>query len=144
MMPIPNSARVALLFGVGLLAACSTISTYDQAAYEHATSAKVDTLALMDKAAGSYADHEKDIAALHIELDKAYEYDKGPPLNAYTIQSWDTLLGTEGILNRFLVRWKQSGTLASAFIADKKGHVAREFDSIIGLESGKLKTPQAQ
>lgn len=31
------------------LAACNTIATYDQAAYEHATAAKVDTLALMSK-----------------------------------------------------------------------------------------------
>jgi hypothetical protein len=44
---------------VAFATGCSTISTYDQAAYEYATSAKVDTLALMDKATGSYSDHQK-------------------------------------------------------------------------------------
>jgi hypothetical protein len=134
----------ALLVATALLVACSTISTYDQAAYEHATNAKVDTLALMDKATDSYSSHTKDITALNLELDKAYEYDKGRPLNQITMTSWDVLRGPNGILNRFLTSWKTSGTLNSTFINDKKAHVGREFDDIIQLESGKIKTPQAQ
>ncbi len=133
-----------LLLCLSFTTACSTISTYDQAAYEHATNAKVDTLALMSKATGSYSDHSKDIAALNLELDKAYEYDKGRPLNHYTIESWNTLRDPNGILGRFLTSWEKSGTLGSVIIADKKAHVSREFDDIIGLESGKIKTPQAQ
>jgi len=134
----------ALLVAAALLFACSTISTYDQAAYEHATNAKVDTLALMDKATGSYSSRTKDITALNLELDKAYEYDKGRPLNQITMTSWDVLRRPKGILNRFLTSWKTSGTLNSTFINDKKAHVGREFDDIIQLESGKIKTPQAQ
>ena len=52
------------------LAACSLIAQYDQVAYEHATNAKVDTLALMDKATGSYSDHQKEIGALVIVINK--------------------------------------------------------------------------
>src|SRR5437762_13470137 len=127
-----------------LAAGCSTIATYDQVAYEHATNAKVDTLALMDKATTPYGNHIKDIEALQLELAKAAEYDNGRPLNRYTIALWQTLRSDTGILNRFLVIWKKSGTLNSAFIDDKKAHVAREFDDIIQLESGKIKTPQGQ
>jgi len=144
-MQIPRlkSANI-LLLALSLVTACSTISTYDQVAYEHATNAKVDTLALMSKATESYSDHTKDIAALNLELDKACEYDKGRPLNHYTIESWNTLRDPNGIFSRFLTSWEKSGTLSSVFIADKKAHVAREFDDIIGLESGKIKTPQPQ
>jgi hypothetical protein len=127
-----------------LAAGCSTIATYDQVAYEHATNAKVDTLALMDKATSPYGDHIKDIEAVQLELAKAAEYDNGRPLNHYTIELWNTLRGENGILNRFLMSWKKSGSLSSVFINDKKAHVAREFNDIIQLESGKIKTPQGQ
>jgi hypothetical protein len=133
-----------LLGALFLCAACQTISTYDQAAYEHATNAKVDTLALMSEATASYSSHTTRIAELQRELDKAFEYDNGRPLNHYTIESWNTLRGPDGVLNRFLARWKEAGSLSPAFIADKKDHVAREFDDIIKLESGKIKTPQNQ
>src|SRR5438876_1510185 len=76
-----------------LAAGCSTIATYDQVAYEHATNAKVDTLALMDKATSPYGDHIKDIEAVQLELAKAAEYDNGRPLNHYTIELWNTLRG---------------------------------------------------
>ena len=134
----------ALLLATALLFACSTIATYDQVAYEHATNAKVDTLALMDKATSPYGDHIKDIEAVQLELAKAAEYENGRPLNHYTIELWNTLRGENGILNRFLMSWKKSGSLSSTFINDKKAHVAREFDDIIQLESGKIKTPQGQ
>ncbi len=124
--------------------ACNTIATYDQVAYEHATNAKVDALALMDKATTPYSDHIKDIEAVQLELAKAAEYDNGRPLNRYTIELWKTLRSDSGILNRFLVSWKKSGTLSSTFIDDKKAHVARAFDDIIQLESGKIKTAQGQ
>jgi hypothetical protein len=124
--------------------ACTLISHYDQVAYEHATNAKVDTLALMDKATTPYENHLKDIESVQLELAKAAEYDNGRPSNRFTIEQWKILRGDTGILNRFLESWKKSGTLSSAFINDKKEHVAREFDDIIRLESGKTKTPQGQ
>ena len=55
--------------------ACSTISTYDQAAYEHVTSANADALALMGKATESYSAHAKEVETLNLTLQKAYEYD---------------------------------------------------------------------
>src|SRR5438094_2344595 len=133
-----------VLFCLLLATECSTNATYDQVAYEHATNAKVDTLALMDKATSPYGDHIKDIEAVQLELAKAAEYDNGRPLNHYTIELWNTLRGQNGILDRFLMSWKKSGSLSSVYINGNKAHVAREFDDIIQLESGKIKTPQGQ
>ncbi len=75
----PLSLTVSLA-ALAALIGCSTISTYDQAAYEHATNAKVDALALMSKATSDYGAHESEIAAVQLELEKAYEYRQRPAL----------------------------------------------------------------
>src|SRR5690242_21764299 len=78
-------------FVLALNGACSLIARYDQVAYEHATSAKVDTLRLMVKATDGYDNHQKEIEALLTQLDKAYEYDRGRQLNRITVAQWDIL-----------------------------------------------------
>lgn len=131
------------VFGLALLnalAACSTISTYDQAAYEHVTSAKVDTLALMDKATGDYGSHRQEIATVDLELKKAYEYDRGRPLNQRTLQQWELLLNPErDLFGGFLRDWERKGSFKPVALEERKRKVAASFDEIIGLESGKLK-----
>ena len=125
------------------LASCSTISTYDQAAYEHATSAKVDTLALMDKATESYSAHEKEITAVRTELEKAYEYDLGRPLNKITVTQWAILLDPErNLVGGFLKMWKSKDSVGATFVTEKKKQIGEAFDQIIGLESGKIKPSQ--
>jgi hypothetical protein len=132
-------------YGIGLCCfflatACSTIATYDQVAYEHATNAKVDTLALMDKATGNYADHEKEIGTLVTELDKAYEYDRGRPLNKETLGQWEILRNPDkDSVGGFLREWKESGKLLPVYVKRKKDQIALQFDQIIQLESGKIK-----
>jgi hypothetical protein len=126
------------------LSACSLIAHYDQVAYEHATSAKVDTLALMNKATASYENHEKEVEALIVELDKAYEYDRGRSLNKLTIAQWDILRDpNRNLVGGFLKMWKAKGSLSSTFIAEKKQQISDAFDQIIALESGKQKTAKA-
>jgi hypothetical protein len=135
----------ALLLATAFLFACSTIATYDQAAYEHAVNAKVDTLALVGKATEPYASNVKGIEALNLELNKAYEYDKGRPLNQKTLQLWEQLLVEKtddpdsGIYPRFLHIWQRQGTISSAAVTGKQQRIALAFDEIIGLESGKNK-----
>jgi len=127
------------------LAGCSLIAHYDQVAYEHATSAKVDTLALMDKATGSYDGHQKEVEALVIELNKAYEYDRGRSLNKITVAQWDVLRDpNRNLVGGFLKMWKTKGSLSATFIAEKKLQIADGFDQIIALESGKLKPTEVK
>src|SRR5437588_1634090 len=122
------------------LAGCTLIAHYDQVAYEHATSAKVDTLALMDKATGSYDGHQKEIEALVIELNKAYEYDRGRALNKLTVAQWDILRDpNRNLVGGFLKMWKAKGSFSATFIAEKKPQISDPFDQIIALESGKQK-----
>jgi len=134
-----------LLVATALLFACSTIATFDQVAYEHAVNAKVDTLALVGKATEPYADNIKGIEALNLELKKAYEYDKGRPLNQKTLQLWELLLVEKaddldsGIYPRFLHLWQKQGAISPAAVTGKQQRIALAFDQIIGLESGKTK-----
>jgi hypothetical protein len=133
---------IAVSFCV-VLAGCALIARYDPVAYEHATSAKVDTLALMSKATGSYDDHEKKVEALITQLDKAYEYDRGRQLNKLTIAQWDILRDpNRDLVGGFLKMWKAKGGLSSTFIAEKKKQIADAFDQIIQLESGKPRPPK--
>jgi hypothetical protein len=128
-----------------LLAACSLIAHYDQVAYEHATNAKVDTLALMDKATGSYEEHQKEVDALVIELNKAYEYDRGRALNKLTAAQWDILRDPNGnLVGGFLKMWKTKGSLGATFVSEKKIQIGKAFDQIIALESGKQKAAAQQ
>ena len=133
------------------LSACSTISTFDQAAYASVTSLKVDTLNLVAAATGNYSEHTKEITDLNTRLAKAYEYDRGRPLNQRTMQLWDQLL-TEtpsdpdsGVLPHFLELWKAEGAVSAAAINGRNGRpgekarIGQAFDKIIALESGKNK-----
>lgn len=136
-LPRPN---LVALFASAALTACSFIAHYDQVAYEHATNAKVDTLALMDKATQSYSEHQKEVDALVNELDKAYEYDRGRQLNKITIAQWDILRDpNRNLVGGFLKMWKKKGALSPVFVAEKKRQIGEAFDQIIQLESGKTR-----
>jgi hypothetical protein len=143
----PNGS-IALLTCVALTA-CSFISPYDQAAYAQAVNLKVDTLALIDKATGSYTEHAGDISRLNLALAKGYEYDKNRSHNEITRKMWEVLLfknpsdPRDGILPRFFEEWKTAGTLKAAEIANDKQDIANAFDKIIQLESGKIRNAAA-
>jgi hypothetical protein len=127
------------------LSACTTISTYDQYAYADAVGLKVDTLNLVGVATESYDSHAKEISDLTVRLDKAYEYDRGRPMNQKSVQLWEYLLFTKpddpdsGVYQRFIQLWKTQGRLSAGAVALKKKTLSRDFDRIIGLESGKIK-----
>jgi outer membrane murein-binding lipoprotein Lpp len=139
------SRNFVALFAPALLAGCTLVAHYDQAAYEHATNAKVDTLALISKATDSYNEHQKEVEALTLELDKAYEYDRGRQLNKITVAQWDILRDpNRNLVGGFLKIWKARGTLSAAFVAEKKKQIGDAFDQIIQLESGKLRAAKAK
>lgn len=135
-------ASTMVLFGVS---ACSTISSYDQIAYQNATSAKAETLAVMSKATNSYSSETKSIQDLQLTLSKAYEYDKGRPLNQITIRMWDILLDpNRDLLGGFLRDWKADNIESETFIDHKKQQIAEGFDIISGLESAKMNASDAK
>ena len=73
------------------LPGCATISLFSPAAYEQATSLKVESLTLMDKAAEPFEKRRIEVEALHIKIEKAYEYAKGRPENEIAARQWELL-----------------------------------------------------
>lgn len=123
------------------ISACSSlIATYNQAAYEQATSTKAESLVLMSKGTEPYNQHAQAAAALMLDVDKAYEYAAGRPKNEISAEQWANIRDPDkNLLGGFLKRWKKQGRLSSAFVKEAKLQVAKAFDQIIELESGKNK-----
>ncbi len=120
--------------------ACSYIAPYSHFAYKQATSLKVEALALMNKATDQSASHENEIKELETKIEKAYEYAKGRPKNELSAKQWQILKDpNKNLLGGFIKRWRKESTLSTHFIKEAKGLVADAFDTISGLESGKIK-----
>ena len=86
-----------------------------------------------------YPDFEEEVAFLNTELDKAYEYAKGRPNNETSTKQWKILINPDAnLLGGFLKRWEAEDTLSSMFVTEMQGLVGDAFDTIIGLESGKI------
>ncbi len=139
---IPDKNRFAvLLLLILFIGACTPlIGAYSPTAYTNATSLKVETLALMDKATEPYSQHQDKVEKLVIELNKAYEYVNGLPRNSISAQQWKILIDTssEGkLIGKFFKRWKEAGTKNQTFINDFKSTVSDAFDEIICLEVNK-------
>ncbi len=130
-----------LILSISAVTGCSSlIDKYDQVAYQNATSIKVESLALMDKATSSYSDNETAVDELIIKVDKAYEYANGRPNNEIVTKQWVIMKDpSRNLLGGFLVRWKEKGSLSKTFVIEAKKNVSFGFDQIIGLESGKIK-----
>ena len=121
------------------------ISEFDATAYRDATSLKVDSLAVMSEATTPYKLHGKEVSKLKIKLAKAYEYVKGIPHNEISSQLWERLLDPKGfLLGGFLERWKEKGSLSTAFVKDEKKLVSEGFNKIICLEANKKEITRCQ
>lgn len=122
-----------------LFAACSSVSIYSPEAYKQAVDLKIESLNLMSFATMSYDDYEAEASFLKMELNKAYEFAKGRPDNEISARQWEILINEEGnLLGGFLKRWKDENTLSQMFVDEMQLIVSDAFDTIIGLESGKI------
>lgn len=127
-------------FLVLVISACSTIAPYSQTAYEQATSLKAEVLILMDKATEQYSAHKAEAEVIQLDMEKAYEYSKGRPKNEISTKQWEIVRNpNRNSLGGFLKHWKANGTLNQSFITEAKGLISDQLDTVIGLESGKIK-----
>jgi hypothetical protein len=135
------ASRSWLVLVVSILAACSNlIAVYSQTAYEQATSIKAESLVLMSKATEPYSQHAQQVAALMLNVDKAYEYAKGRPRNEISTEQWAKMKDpNSNLLGGFLKRWEERGQLNPVFVKEAEAQIAKAFDQIIELESGKNK-----
>ncbi|NNF04015.1 MAG: hypothetical protein HKN17_06075 [Rhodothermales bacterium] len=139
----PTSRR--LLFAAALIALLSagcapTISPYSHVAYQYGVDLKVDALRLMDDAEEPFTDHERRVERIRIELQKAFEFARGRPLNEHSTSQWKIMIDPENhLIGGFLARWESEKQLSRPFIAESQRLVATAFDRIIQLESGKIR-----
>ncbi|MBK9096717.1 MAG: hypothetical protein IPM14_01095 [bacterium] len=118
---------------------CSTISVFSPEAYKQAVDLKVESLNLMSFATSPFEDYQDDVATLRTELTKAYEFALGRPDNELSAEQWEILISEDGnLLGGFLRRWETEGVLGEMFVNEMQSLVSDAFDTIIGLESGKI------
>lgn len=124
---------------------CSSISQFSQTAYNQAVSLKVESLSLMSYATEDYLDYNDEVEYLKKELNKAYEFAKGRPDNEISTKQWEILIDeNRSLLGGFLKRWEEEGSLSETFVIEARLLVSDAFDTIIGLESGKIKPADLQ
>ncbi|MBN3116709.1 hypothetical protein H4F46_17615 [Pectobacterium brasiliense] len=137
-----NKYKLSLIsFSCLLLVSCSTISPFNQRAYEQAVTIKVDALSLMDKAtAETFEENRHEVTLLKEQVEKAYEYARGLPKNEIVTKQWEIIKNpSRNSLGGFLVYWERNKTLSKTFVTDMKGIISDGFDQVIELESGKVK-----
>jgi hypothetical protein len=131
---------VSLALAAWVAQGCSTIALFSETAYRQTTAVKAEALILMGKANEPFEQHHAEVAALRLDIEKAYEYAKGEPKNTLTTRQWEILKDPKGnLLGGFLARWQKEGTISPTFIEDKRDQVSKAFDEITGLETGKNK-----
>jgi hypothetical protein len=122
-----------------ILWSCTSISVFSPEAYKQAVDLKVETLELMSFATSPFDDNEESVTYLETELRKAYEFSKGRPDNETSTRQWETLINSDGnLLGGFLKRWEEEEKLSQMFVTEMQMLVSDAFDTIIGLESGKI------
>jgi hypothetical protein len=118
---------------------CASISVFSPEAYKQAVDLKVESLEVMSFATLPFYDSEEQVSYLKTELNKAYEFSKGRPNNEISTKQWEILINPEGnLLGGFLKRWEEEETLSEMFVTEMQTLVGDAFDTIIGLESGKI------
>lgn len=135
--PAPIAA-LALAVMAAVTACAPLIGAYSPRAYEHATSLKAETLALVERADEPYADHRQEAERLMVDLQRAYEYVRGVPGNGISARQWRLLVDPDGdLVGRFMRRWRDEQTLNPVFVAEFRAILADAFDEIICLEANK-------
>lgn len=118
---------------------CASISVFSPEAYKQAVDLKVEALNLMSFATEPFLQHQDDVSYLKTELNKAYEFALGRPDNEISTEQWKILINEDAnLLGGFLKRWEADGTLSEMFVTEMQILVSDAFDTIIGLESGKI------
>ena len=139
MRSVALSRAMALLFVVFLLSGCGRlIADYSLDAYKNATSLKAEALAMVGKSTEPYAKHAKDVDALNVKIDAAYEFANGIPENQLSAQQWAIIKDPDRHLyGGYIKFWKAHGPVSAFFREGAKKNIGAAFDEIICLEVNK-------
>lgn len=115
------------------------MAPFSARAYEQAVDLKVDALRIMERAEEPFGKHRSRVDALRVRLQKATEYAKGRPRNEISARQWEIMVDPEGhMAGGFFTRWEMRDSLSWGFIKEATAQIESGFDTIIGLESGKI------
>ena len=132
------SLLVVIWAGIFFYQCTPLIARFDPVAFQQVTSLRVESLMLMDKAIESYAQHEREINALMLKVEQAYEYAFNKPKNTLTANQWKVLKNQDrNLLGGFMKQWKEKDRLGAVYIEEAKRIIANAFDTIIDLEKVK-------
>lgn len=133
-------SNIFILFLTTIFLGCTTISPFNETAYQQSTSIKATALVLMNHATEDVSAYAKEIDSITLDMEKAYEYAKARPKNEESTKQWETIKDpNKDLLGGFLKMWKDKGHLNQYFITEKKKQVGDSFDSISKLEIKKIK-----
>jgi len=134
-----------LLLSLIAVQSCHPVQSYSETAYTQAVRLKLKSLDLMSKATEGYSRHAGEADSLKAELRFAYEYAKGRPDNEEAAKQWETMIDPDmNLIGGFLRIWKEDLILSPVFVNEAQGVIGKVFDTIIGLESGKIKPSQLE
>lgn len=123
---------------------CSTMVLFDQYSYKETIAAKVDALALMEKADEEYEEHREEAEEVFKDMQKIYEYERNRPKNVETTKMWEIMLNPErNMYAGFMQKWENEGSMNPIFVEEASKQVEKGFDVIIDLESKKIKPEEA-
>lgn len=137
--------NLLLLVAIAVSGCAPSISQFNETAYQQAVQLKVQSLSLVDKATESYTEHVDKAETLQQDLKTAYEYAKGRPNNELSTRQWEIMIDPErNLMGGLLKRWEKEDTLSRVFVREFRRVISDAFDTIIGLESGKIKPKEVQ
>lgn len=138
-------ATVLLTLTILAVGCAPKIAPFSETAYLQAVELKVISLQLIEQADQPFDEFRDEVNALRFELRKALEFAKGRPHNEYSIGQWEIMADPErNMLAGFLKRWEETGSMSPVFIEEAIINIAAGFDTIIGLESGKIRPGDAR
>ena len=134
------SLKLLLPFLFLFLLGCTSVSEFNQFAYQQSVSLKTDALNLISKSNENYILHQAEIDSLKLNVENAYQYSKTIPNNEETISQWEIIRDpNRSSLFGLLERWKSKTTLSDTFISQVKILIASDFNMIIDFENNKRK-----
>jgi hypothetical protein len=138
-MRVSLARPLSLLLLAFVLGGCGRlIAEYSLQAYTNATSLKAETLAMIDKSGEAYSLHAKEVDALNVKIDAAYEFSAGIPANQLSATQWAILRDpNRNLWGGFAQFWKTHGTVSAFFRQGVKKNIGDAFDEIICLEANK-------
>lgn len=123
------------------LESCYPVTAFSESAYSQSVRLKVESLELIGKAVENYSGYTAQVDSLKHNLRLAYEYAKGRPNNETIENQWKIMLDSDrNLIGGFLRIWKEDLKLSPQFVSEAQSVIGSAFDTIIGLESGKIKS----